>query len=97
MTPNQENIVKFIKQFDEEMAIRREEKEAEQGAGKGAEENEIKMFGISFHKMSGFTKFLYAAVFFGLVGSGLWWVFQKLDGGNDVKKNQKRKKSPKKD
>jgi hypothetical protein len=79
------------------MAIRREEKEAEQGAGKGAEENEIEMFGISFRKMSGFTKFLYAAVFFGLVGSGLWWGFQRLDGGNDVKKSQKRKKSPKKD
>jgi hypothetical protein len=55
------------------------------------------MFGISFHKLSGFTKLLYASVFFGLVGAGLWWGFQKLDGGNEAKKSQKRKKSPKKD
>jgi hypothetical protein len=54
------------------------------------------MFGISFHKLSGFTKFLYAAVFFALVGGALFWGFQKLDT-KDEKKNTKRKKSPKKD
>jgi hypothetical protein len=54
------------------------------------------MFGVSFHKLSGFTKFLYAAVFFSLVAGGLWWGFQRLDG-KDTQKTQKRKKSPKKD
>ncbi len=54
------------------------------------------MFGISFHRLSGFTKFLYAAVFFALVGGALWWGMKQLDKG-DEKKSQKRKKSPKKD
>lgn len=79
------------------MAVRREEKEAERAAsGQASDENDIKMFGISFHKLSGFTKFLYAAIFFSLVGAGLWWGFQKLEN-KDTQKSQKRKKSPKKD
>lgn len=30
LSPNQKNIIKFIKQFDEEMQVRREEREATQ-------------------------------------------------------------------
>lgn len=29
LTPNQKNIIKFMKNFDEEMAVKREEREAE--------------------------------------------------------------------
>lgn len=54
------------------------------------------MFGISFHKLSGSTKFLYAVLFFAAVAGALWWGFQQLDK-KDVNKTQKRKKSPKKD
>ncbi len=54
------------------------------------------MFGISFHKLPTFTKFLYAAIFFALVGGAIWWGMQQLDKKDD-KKTQKRKKSPKKD
>jgi hypothetical protein len=32
LTSNQQNIVKFIKQFDEEMEVRREEREAQKAA-----------------------------------------------------------------
>lgn len=79
------------------MAIRREEKDAEkQQSGQSIEDNDIKMFGISFHRLSGFTKFCYAALFFAAVGGALWWGFQQLEG-KDEKKTQKRKKSPKKD
>jgi len=28
LTPNQKNIIKFMKNFDEEMAVKREEREA---------------------------------------------------------------------
>ncbi len=79
------------------MAIRREEQEAQKASsGQGSEQNDIKMFGISFHKLSGFTKFLYAAIFFSIVGGGIWWGLQQLDKKDD-KKTTKRKKSPKKD
>lgn len=54
------------------------------------------MFGISFHKLSGSTKFLYAVLFFAAVAGALWWGFQQLEK-KDTNKTQKRKKSPKKD
>lgn len=46
--------------------------------------------------MSGFSKFVYTAIFVSIIGGFLFYGFQKLDPKDD-KKSNKRRKSPKKD
>lgn len=86
-----------MKNFDEEMQVRREEKEA-QDQDSGAEDKfEMKFLGFSFHEIPSFVKLVYFAVFMGLIGFAIMYGLKKIDDTNKPKVSPKKKRvSPKK-
>lgn len=96
-TKSQDAIIKFIKKFDEEMAIRKEEKEAEQEQETPPEEkNEVKFMGISIKDIPDSLKAIYALIFLVIVGGALYYGISLVDQ-KKTKSNNKRRKSPKKE
>lgn len=93
LTPNQKNIIKFIKQFDEEMQVKRQEREAQK-----EETEEIEDFGIfgipvaSFNSLGGL---IYIAIFASILLGGFIWGFKQLNNSSMPTK-KKKSKSPKK-
>ena len=96
LSKNQEALIKFMKNFDEEMQVRREEREA-QDAESSEEKFEMKFFGISASDVPSFAKIIYVLIFVGVVGTGIFYLMNKLDTSKKAKSPNKRRKSPKKE
>lgn len=96
LTKTQESLIKFMKNFDEEMQVRREEREAEETEATGDEQFEMKFFGFSFHAVPSVIKNGYFIVFMVIVISAIAYLYSKLDDGKKKAKTSKRR-SPKKD
>ena len=90
LTKSQEHILQSIKQFDDDMAIRKEEQESEEGKQEGG--NDIKIFNISTKDIGPVGKAVYAVIFVGLIVGVLGWGFKQL-GQGEPKKKEKRGKS----
>lgn len=85
-----------MKNFDEEMQVRREEREA-QSSQEGEEKFEMKFFGISASDVPSFAKFIYVLIFVAVVGGAIFYMMGKLDTSKKSKSPNKRRKSPKKE
>lgn len=82
-----------MKKFDEEMQVRREEKQAEadQDTNEGEQES-IKFFGFSTSDFPSSAKYAYIGIFAAVIIGSIWYLMSKIDDGS--KKNKKSKKSP---
>lgn len=92
-TKNQENLVKFIKNFDEEMQVRREQREATKDKDEGESEFDMKFFGISRDDIPSSIKYAYIAIFAGIVVGAIWYLMSKLDTSKKEKSSRKKSKS----
>lgn len=92
LTKPQEHIVQSIKQFDDDMAIRREEQETEEGKS-DEDKYDIKLFSFSTKNMSPVVKGVYAVIFLSIIGGLLVWGFKQLDKHEPKKKEKKRKEA----
>ena len=93
LTKNQEEIIKFMKNFDEEMQVRREEKEAEEDQTQDDSKIEMKFFGFSAEDIPGSAKMIYVILFIGIVGAAIGYGLSKLDNSKKSKVPNKRRKS----
>ncbi len=89
LTPSQKAITKFIKDFDAEMEVRKEEQEAQ----KMVEERDegVQVFFISLKNLSSQVKYLYIVLVILISGVILWWGFGQI-GQKPVKKEKKKAK-----
>lgn len=92
-TKQQEALVKFIKTFDEEMAVKREENEAKKEEVDGEDGFDMKFFGLSASDVPSSAKYGYLLVFGAAVVGAIWYLISKLDDGKG-KKSDKKRKSP---
>lgn len=92
----QDAVVKFIKKFDEEMQIKKEEREAKEEEAGTEEKYEMKFLGISINDLPESAKLIYVLIFALIVCAALWYGLSQLDQKNE-KQSNKRRKSPKKD
>ena len=95
LTKSQEELIQFMKNFDEEMEVRREEKEAEKEQNSEDKTFEMKFLGISFSSVSWTTKFIYSLMFLALFAGIIYYGFSRLDESQKFKTSSKRR-SPKK-
>ena len=78
------------------MAIRQEEKEAEERGSAGEEKYEMKFLGLNIKDLSDNVKLAYVGIFAVVVCGALWYGLTQLDNKQE-KVSNKRRKSPKKD
>jgi hypothetical protein len=73
LTPEEQAVVKFIKQFDDEMAVRKEEQQAQ----KSAEERDdgLEVFFISVKNLPAHAKYLYIVLVILVCGVSLYFAF----------------------
>ena len=57
----------------------------------------MKFFGISANDVPSFAKFMYVAIFVGIVGTAIFYLMNQLDTSKKGKSPNKRRKSPKKE
>ena len=87
-----------MKKFDEEMAIRQEEKEAQKQQEEGGDEKyEMKFLGMSIKDIPSSAKFIYIAIFVAIIGAALFYGFSQIDHKKEKSNSKRRKASPKKD
>jgi hypothetical protein len=93
----QENILKFIKKFDEENRIREEERAAKKQQEEGGvdEKYEMKFLGISINDLPDSAKLIYVLIFASIVIAALWYGLSQVDQKQGKTTNKRR--SPKKD
>lgn len=94
MTAEQKAIIKFIKQFDEEMAVKKEEREAQEQDEGVSEEEELSIFWIPIHGWGTPAQIVYMLIFLGIVGVALYMGFSNLNN-SQLPHNKKKKKAKK--
>lgn len=89
LTSNQKAITKFIKDFDAEMEVRKEEEQAQ----KVEEERDegVQVFFISLRNMSAQAKYIYIVLVIAICGAIVWYGFSQI-GQQSVKKDKKKVK-----
>ena len=88
----QEHIAQSIKQFDDDMAIRKEEQESEEDK-QNDDKYDIKFFNMSTKEMSPLVKTVYALVFLAAVSGLLYWGFKQIDNESPKKKDKRKSRS----
>ena len=78
------------------MQVRREEREAKD-AEQSEDKFEMKFFGFSASDVPSFAKFMYVAIFVGIVGTAIFYLMGKIDNSKKPKSPNKRRRSPKKE
>ena len=84
-----------MKQFDEEMQVKREEKEAQDRDEHGYEREEVSVFGINMAGFRSTAGIIYILVFGSVVIAGLCWGFSNLNNSSLPRQSKKEKKNKK--